>query len=289
MAGRKFRSDAFGHGPDGDGPRSRLDQTWQTLGVEQRGRTVIVRFDRGHRANPLSLLALHELTEVAQALAECPHVSAVVLTGRTDGFCMGMDLKDPALAAARVAGLAERRLSLRAGPRMCAAWEAVDAITICAIEGWCVGGGVALAVACDLRVTARGAWLYVPEVERGMNMSWGSVPRISALVGPARAKRLVALCERIDAETALSWGLADRVCDDGGSLGAALAIAKHAATLPPTAMKMVKHDVNAAAHALAGIGAHRDLEAFALLERSDDFAEGVQSFLEDRPATFTGD
>ncbi|MEZ5660946.1 MAG: enoyl-CoA hydratase/isomerase family protein [Burkholderiaceae bacterium] len=173
--------------------------------------------------------------------------------------------------------------------RVCAAWEAVDAITICAIEGWCAGGGMALASACDLRVLGASAHLYVPEVERGMNMSWGSVPRLAALVGPARTKRLVALCERIDAPTALAWGLADEVCEDGGSERVARDIAARAAALPPTAMKMVKHDVNAASHALAGVAAHRDLEGFALLERSEDFAEGVQSFLEGRPATFTGD
>lgn len=271
-----------------DGPVL-ADRGWETVSVERRGRCLLVRFDRGYRANPLSMKALAELTQVAQALAACPDVSAVVLSGRDENFCMGMDLKDPALTEARAAGLAHRRLSLRAGPAMCAAWEAVDAMTICAIEGWCAGGGAALAVSCDLRVMAAGARLYVPEVERGMNMSWGSVPRITALVGPARAKRLVALCERVDATTAAQWGLADEICADGAARDAALAIAQRAAALPPTAMKMVKHDVNVAAHALTRASAHRDLEAFALLERSEDFAEGVQSFLAGRAPRFTGD
>ena len=79
-----------------------------------------------------------------------------------------------------------RRPPWKAGPRLCQAWEDVDALTICAIEGWCVGGGMALAAACDLRVASREATLYVPKVERGMNMSWGSIPRFVALVGPAR-------------------------------------------------------------------------------------------------------
>ena len=164
----------------------------------------------------------------------------------------------------------------------------VDALTIIAIEGWCVGGGAALATACDLRVMGRSAHLYIPEVARGMNMSWGTIPRLTALVGPARAKRLAALCEKIDAGTAETWGLADAVANDGEALIAAMAFARRAAALPPTALKFVKHDVNAAALALSRVTARTDLEAFALLEQSQDFKEGVASFLEGRDPDFTG-
>jgi enoyl-CoA hydratase/carnithine racemase len=133
------------------------------------------------------------------------------------------------------------------------------------------------------------AKIYVPEVARGMNMSWGSIPRMTALVGPARAKRLAALCEKIDAETAHAWGLADAVSEDGNALGRAMEFATMAAALPPTALKMVKRDVNIAALALSQATAHRDLEAFALMEQSEDFREGVSSFLEGRDPKFTGD
>src|SRR5690606_15234258 len=98
-----------------------------------------------------------------------------------------------------------------------------------------------------------------------------------------------ALCEQVDATTALDCGLADPVCADGEALATALGLAARAATLPPTAMKMVKHDVNIAAHALARATAHRDFEAFALTEKSADFREGVASFLEGREPGFTGD
>lgn len=260
-----------------------------TVTIERDGRLAIVRFDRGFRANPLSTAAQRELAAAAREFHDCPDVSAVILTGRAENFSMGADLKDPARAAGRTAGLATRRIDLRAGPRMCQAWEDVDAITICAIEGWCVGGGAALAVACDLRVAGASARFYVPEVERGMNMSWGSIPRFTALVGPARAKRIAALAEKVDAPTALSWGLVDEVCADGEALAAARRIAERAAGLPPSAMKMIKHDVNVAALALARATAHRDLEAFALTEKSADYREGVESFIEGREPRFTGD
>lgn len=257
--------------------------------TETHGRIAVVRFDRADKANALSAAALSQLTEAAKAFHACPGISAVILTGQAHNFSLGADLKDPARNRQRDEKLAVRRLSLRAGPQMCEAWEKIDALTIIAIEGWCVGGGAALAVACDLRVMAASSTIYVPEVARGMNMSWGSIPRMTALVGPARAKRLAALCEKIDAATALSWGLADAISEDGQALAKAMAIAEAASQLPPTALKMVKRDVNIAALALSQATAHRDLEAFALMERSDDFAEGVTSFLEGRPPRFTGD
>ncbi|HPF22270.1 MAG: enoyl-CoA hydratase/isomerase family protein [Hyphomonas sp.] len=257
--------------------------------TEIDGRIAIVRFDTGARANALSQQAMQELTEAALQFHDAPDISAVILTGRDDQFSMGADLKDPAGTAAAKSTLRERRILLRRGPRMCEAWENIDALTICAIEGWCVGGGVAVATSCDLRVAAENSTFYVPEVERGMNMSWGSIPRFVALVGPARAKRIAGLCEKVDAETALNWGLADHVVPAGTSLHKAREIAEAASRLPPTALKMVKQDVNVAAHALAKATAHRDLEAFALLQRSDDFREGIKAFLEGRDPEFTGD
>lgn len=257
--------------------------------TEISDRIAVVRFNRGDKANALSVEATKQLTDAARAFHARPDISAVVLAGGADNFTLGADLKDPARASQKDEGLAQRRISLRAGPEMCEAWEKIDAITIMAIEGWCVGGGAALAVSCDLRVMARSATIYVPEVARGMNMSWGSIPRMTALVGPARAKRLAALCEKIGADTALAWGLADAVADDGKALDRTMDFARMAAELPPTALKMVKRDVNIAALALSQATAHRDLEAFALMQESDDYAEGVSAFLEKRPPRFTGD
>lgn len=263
--------------------------TLSCVTTEIRGRIAIVRFDRGEKANALSAEAIRQLTQTAREFHACPGISAVILTGRADNFTLGADLKDPERADQRTAGLSHRRIALRAGPDMCEAWEKIDAITIMAVEGWCVGGGAALAVACDLRVMGRSATFYVPEVARGMNMSWGSIPRMTALVGPARTKRLAALCEKISAQTALDWGLADAVAEDGKATDAALGFARMAGELPPTALKMVKRDTNIAALALSQATGHRDLEAFALMQDSSDYAEGVSSFLDRRQPNFTGD
>lgn len=256
--------------------------------IRKEDHVATVSFDTGSKANALSQKLMRELTEAARQFHGDPSISAVILAGRADNFTLGADMKDPEGVDVRRLGLAERRVRLRNGPDMCAAWEQIDALTICALEGWCVGGGAALAAFCDLRVASSAATFYVPEVERGMNMSWGSIPRFVALVGPARTKRIAGLCEKIDATTALSWGLYDHVTPPGQALAKANEIAAAASRLPPTALKMVKQDVNIAALALAKATAHRDLEAFALMQQTDDFREGVQAFFEKRDPDFTG-
>ncbi|HYF60399.1 MAG TPA: enoyl-CoA hydratase/isomerase family protein [Burkholderiaceae bacterium] len=256
--------------------------------VERRGRIAIVRFDRGDGRNALSIEACRALARAARSFEEDADVSAVVLTGTPGMFSLGADLRDEALARARVARLAERRLVMQLGGRMCRAWAEAEPLTIAAIEGWCVGGGAALAVACDLRVASRAATFYVPEIERGMNLSWGAVPRIAHLVGPARAKRIAVVAERLPAERALDWGLVDELAPEGGALEAALAVAERVASLPPVQVRMIKQAVDASVHALDRATSQADFDQFALAMDSADFDEGVRAFLERRPPRYTG-
>jgi enoyl-CoA hydratase/carnithine racemase len=95
------------------------------------------------------------------------------------------------------------RRHLKLGPRLARAWQEMDQITIAAIEGFCIGGGIALAVALDFRVMSRAAHIRIPEIGLGMNMSWQSIPRLLHLMGPARTKQAVILADqRITAEEA---------------------------------------------------------------------------------------
>jgi enoyl-CoA hydratase/carnithine racemase len=255
------------------------------VSIERRGRVAIVRFDRGDKANAMSRAAMGELLDAAQSFEDDADTSAIVLTGRPELFTLGADLKEPRLAAA---GLAARRRSHTLGAKLCRAWGELEPMTIAAIEGWCVGGGAALTAACDLRVMAEGATIYIPEIERGMNLSWGSVPRLVSLVGPARAKRLVVLAERVGAARAREWGLADEVTPDGGALARALELAERIAELPPVQVRMCKEAVNAAAAALNHATSVMDRDVFLLAQSSADYQEGVRAFLERRKPNYTG-
>lgn len=110
---------------------------------------------------------------------------------------------------------------MRIGPELCDAWERVEQVTICAIEKFCIGGGAALAAACDFRIVARTAYFRLPEIPLGMNMSGHAVPRLVSLIGPSRAKQLVIFGEKVAAEQAQAWGLADEMVEDGEALAAA--------------------------------------------------------------------
>jgi enoyl-CoA hydratase/carnithine racemase len=260
--------------------------TPDVVAVERHGTVAVVRFASGGRANPLSVRAMQALLDTALALERDPHLCAVVLAGTADTFSYGFDLRDA--GKVRALPLAERREAQSLGPRLCAAWERIEALTVAAVEGWCVGGGVALACALDLRVAGASATFYVPEIERGMNMSWGSVPRIVNLVGPAKAKRLVMLAERVDARRAEDWGLVDAVADDGGAVARALQYAERAAAMPPVQLRMCKAGINAYANALAPAAAALDRDQYLLAQLSGDFAEGVEAFLQKRPPRYTG-
>jgi enoyl-CoA hydratase len=253
--------------------------------IDRQGRIAVVKFDAGDGKNALSRQIMRDLTTAARSFEDDTETSAIVLAGADDVFTLGFDLRE---ADPGKLGLAERRQLQALGPRMCRAWETLEPMTFCAIEGWCVGGGVALIVALDIRTAGIGARFYVPEIERGMNMSWQSVPRLVSLMGPARTKRLTVMAERIDAERARDWGLVDEVAPQGGAFDAAMAMAERVAALPPVQVRMCKEGVNAAATALHHAVSFMDRDQYALAQGSEDYREGVRAFLEKRPPRYTG-
>jgi len=263
------------------------EKVGEFITIERAGRVATVRFNRGDRINALSARLLRDLAATARLLRDDLTTSAVILTGGKT-FTGGADLADPEMAKRASASLLERREMLRAGPDMCDAWEALDQVTIVAIEGFCIGGGVALSVACDFRIAGRGAHFRLPEIPLGMNMSWHTQPRMVNLIGPSRAKQLTIFGERVGTEQAEQWGLIDEICDDGKALESARRWAEKVAALPPVSVRMAKRGITQAATALNAAVTFMDADQFALAATGEDSREAIAAFLEKRPPNFTG-
>jgi len=202
-----------------------------------------VRYDRGGKANALSLAAAEALLDAAHQLAADADLRAVVLTGTARVFSAGIDLADAGWWGAADALATQQALEL--GERMCRAWSDLAVPTIAAIEGPAIGGGAVLATCCDWRVMADGAFVALPEVRLGMPLAWGGLPRLAALVGPARAKRLLFTDMRLDAATAVAWGLADVQAPASQAVDVAMRLAADSAACPPLAMRLTKRAIEA--------------------------------------------
>jgi enoyl-CoA hydratase/carnithine racemase len=182
---------------------------YHDLTVAEADGVATVTLDRPTKRNALSNRLKRELRAVADALDSRDDLACVLLTGAGRVFSAGADIAETDGFGAGVP-LAEGRRIVRLGADMCAAWERLRALTIAVVNGPAVGGGISLAVSCDFRVMAPEAYFVAPEVDLGINFTWASLPRLGNLVGPARAKLIGALARRVDAPTALAWGLCER-------------------------------------------------------------------------------
>ncbi|MDH3512483.1 MAG: enoyl-CoA hydratase/isomerase family protein [Gammaproteobacteria bacterium] len=248
------------------------------VNLEKRDAVAIVRFDRGEKLNAFNQALIQELTETAYRFEFDQTTRAIVLTGAPNAFSAGMDLGDEMWNLSDADDL-ERRQMFHGGVRLCDAWERIPQVTIAAIEGMAVGAGVALALACDWRVAAKDSFLSVPEVKVGINLQWGALPRLITLVGPARAKRICLLCERLSAAQALDWGLLDAICVADSAVQEALLLAQQVAERPAAAVRMVKEAVNATAYALHRATSFADADQSQLSAGFSDAQQARAKFL----------
>lgn len=230
--------------------------------VERAGpdnRIAVVSLDRPERRNAMNGETIQALLQAFGDLRDDMDVRAVVLTGRGGFFSAGADhaIFDGVSSEPE---LNRTRRALAAGGRLCREIESLPQVTIAAIEGGAVGGGLGLAVSCDWRVMASDAYAYVPEVKLGLNYGWNTLPRLAALVGPARTKTMSILCQRHGAAECEAWGLADRVAGTGGALDGALDLARQVSELPQMAVQIIKRSVNSYATALSENTSHADME-----------------------------
>lgn len=236
---------------------------------------------------PLNLVTTRLTSELGEALttvADDPDVRVVIVADRSDrAFCAGSDVGEFADHHGRVA---ERKL-LREG-HVYRQLATLPVPTIAAIEGPCLGGGLELALCCDLRVAAEGARLGLPEAGLGVIPGSGGTQRLPRVVGPARAKELVFTGEVLGAADAERIGLVTRAVPRGEARDEARRLAGRMAARGPVALREAKRLIDLAVETTLDAGLAAELDASERVFRSDDALEGAEAFLAKRPPTFRG-
>jgi enoyl-CoA hydratase/carnithine racemase len=260
---------------------------YQHLTVQRDGPIGLVTFNRPDKANALNFDHLLEIESAAQSFTDDLDTRVVIFTGAGKHFSSGADLSDP--GAAYQVPMALRRRRSRIGERAIQAILSMDQITLAAWNGAAMGGGACIATAVDFRIGADDCFMQYPEVDIGLNLMWKSLPLIVHLVGPARAKRLVAGGERIAAQTLLSWGVLDELVPRAELLRDATAFAERYAAKPPIAVQMIKQSVNHLVGALDSSIMHMDVDQNLYSASSEDRKAAVAAYLNGDQANFTGD
>jgi len=234
--------------------------------------------------NAMSRALMAELEAGLREAAADPAVRVVIVTSAVRGmFSGGADIRE--LEGLDAAGCAA---FVALGHGIFGLMAEVPKPIIAAINGACVGGGMELAMACDLRIAAASARFRQPEVNLGVVSGWGGTQRLPRLVGKTRGLEMLMLGESIAADEALAIGLVSRVVPDDVLMAEATALARKLATKSPIALARVKQTVERGLPLPLAEGLREEARCYVEAYLSADAREGIRAFLEKRPARFTG-
>ena len=255
------------------------------ISTEHEGAVALVTIDNPP-LNALSAALMQELEAEVDRLDGDDATRAIVLRGAGErAFVAGADIKEfPALREGGAGDGGSARGLHSLGHRM----DAADTPFVAAIQGYCLGGGLELAMCCDVRVCADNATFGQPEVKLGLIPGGGGTQRLPRLVGVGRANLLNLGGEFIDAATASAWGLVEKVVPAEELIAAATAVAASFAARSPHAVAVLRELARTTRDLSLEEGLRREADAFRRCIVSEDGKEGVAAFIEKREPTFTG-
>jgi enoyl-CoA hydratase/carnithine racemase len=249
----------------------------ETIRVERdagmAGLATIV-LSRPEKLNAIDWTMHRELQEACAELRGDTSVRVVIVTGEGRAFSAGADLGNRragdasrALAPAVVKDPLEERWRAGMGNRTCEALEALDQVTIGAVNGLAVGGAVVFLACLDVRLAAESAWFSIPEVDLDIPLTWNALPRLMRELGPARTKELVMTCDRFSAAEAERWGFVNRVYPDADLMAEARVLADKLLAKDALAVALTKTTTRALANQMVPLDATHADRDYLLLPR----------------------
>lgn len=254
------------------------------LAIESNVATVTL--NRPDRLNAMNTALLERLLVVIEQAVDDSNVGVIVIRGAGRGFCAGGDLAE--MSSEQVGSIQGRVSLLRRHVRVAELLRDCGAVSIAAVHGACAGAGLSLAALCDLRIAARSAIFRSAFLSAGISGDFGLAWNLTQLIGSSRARELMLLNEKIDAKTALHYGLVNKVLDEEDFHGAISALAVGLAATAPLARAAMRSNLNEAASVSLSEALSRESQRHITTGTSADAVEAGRAFLEKRPAIFQG-
>jgi len=261
-----------------------LSKAYETIKVEREENVLWIILNRPHRLNTFNEVLVEELGDMLNTAENDPSVKCVVITGDGDrAFSAGADV-----SMFQKATPVQAEAFSRGGQKTFGKIEEMSKPVIAAINGYALGGGLELALACDLRIAAEHAELGSTEINLGLIPGWGGTQRLVRIVGLAKAKEMLLMGNRLKADEALRIGLVHKVVHFEKLKDEVRAIAKKLAEGPPIAMKYAKHAANFGAQVPLEVGLRLEAALMALAFSTEDIKEGVEALFSKRKPVFKG-
>jgi enoyl-CoA hydratase len=256
--------------------------SYQTLNFEEKDAVAIITFNRPQSLNALSKALLDEFVQALDLIATSPAVRVLILTGAgPKAFIAGADIREIAKCDA-IGG----KGFARHGQSVMAQLEALPVPVIAAVNGYALGGGLEVALACDFIYASQSAMFGLPEINLGIIPGFGGTQRLTRLVGKQRAKEMIFTGRHLSAQEALDFGLVNKICAPEELMEAVYQTAQEIAAKGAVALMGAKQAIDQGADLDLANACNLEANAFALCLASEDAGEGTNAFLEKRKPEF---
>lgn len=260
-----------------------MSQSFATILLERIDRIALITINRAEKRNALNIQTREEGALLLDQLREDESIGVVIFTGAGDkAFIAGADIAE---FAGRTAITQREVMSRRS------LFTAIDSFpkpVIAMVNGYCLGGGCELALACDIRIASENAMFGQPEINLGIIPGGGGTQRLTRLIGEGKAMELILTGDIIDAQTAFKIGLVNHVVPFDQLRTKTLEVATKISEKSPIALRLAKEAVKLASRSNLDEGLKREVDLFALCFSTEDKDEGVNAFLEKRKPQFKG-